>query len=57
MYSFVPGVKMNGKLGLMLDFHYDSLIFKELYFFMNGNSIMVNIQRHHLKFTYLIQSD
>ena len=30
MYSFVPHAKMNGRFGFMLDFHYDSLIFKEL---------------------------
>ena len=30
MYSFVPRNKMNGSLGFMLDFHYDSLIFKQL---------------------------
>ena len=28
-----------GRLGFMLDFHFASLIFKELQFFMNGNSI------------------
>ena len=30
MHSFVPRAKMNGKLGFMFDFHYNSLIFKEL---------------------------
>ena len=58
MYSFVPYAKMNGKVGFYTWFPLWFINAQRIVIFLwMGIPFMVKIQRCHLKFTYLIQSD